>query len=70
MTQTISFFINGHFYYTKTKITLFDLLSYLGYNESLLVLEYNHLICNRKKWNKIFIQDQDKIELITIVGGG
>lgn len=70
MTQTIAFFLNGHSYYTKTSLTLFDLLLYFNYTDSLLVIEYNNFICNKKKWNQIIIQDQDKIELVTIVGGG
>ena len=70
MTQTISFFLNGEVYYTKTTITLLDLIIYFNYNDSLLVLEYNNLICNKKNWNQILLKDQDKIEVVTIVGGG
>ena len=70
MTQTISFFLNGQLYYAKKKLTLLDLIIYFNYNDSLLVIEYNNLICNKKNWNKIFLQNQDKIEIVTIVGGG
>ena len=51
-------------------ITLSDLINYFNYNTSLFVLEYNNLICNKKNWNKIFIKNNDKIEIVTIVGGG
>lgn len=64
------FFLNGELYYTTQKITLFDLINYFNYNDSLLVLELNKVICNKKKWPHTFIHDQDKIELVTIVGGG
>ena len=70
MTQTISFFLNGEVYYTKTTITLLDLIIYFNYNDSLLLLEYNNLICNKKNWNKILLKDQDRIEVVTIAGGG
>ena len=70
MTKTISFFLNGQLYYAKKKLTLLDLIIYFNYNDSLLVIEYNNLICNKKNWNKIFLQNQDKIEIVTIVGGG
>jgi thiamine biosynthesis protein ThiS len=53
----------------KMMITIFELINYFNYNTSLLVLEYNNLICNKKNWNK-FIQNNDKIEIVTIVGGG
>jgi sulfur carrier protein len=70
MIQIKKFLLNGQKYYTKQTITLFDLVNYFNYNDSLLVLEYNNLICNKKKWQNIFIKDQDKIEIVTIVGGG
>ena len=64
------FILNGHKYCIKKTINLLDLITYFNYNDSLLVLEYNNLICNKKKWNQIFIQNNDKIEIVTIVGGG
>ena len=54
----------------KTQSTLLDLINYFNYNTSLLVLEYNNSICNKKNWNKISIENNDKIEIVTIVGGG
>jgi sulfur carrier protein len=64
------FYLNGKTYKTNHTLTLFNLLVYFNYNQSLLVLEYNNRICNKKNWNQIFIQDRDKIEIVTIVGGG
>ena len=46
------------------------MVKYFNYNTALLVLEYNNLICNKKSWDKIFIQNNDVIEIVTIVGGG
>ena len=70
MAQIKKFFLNGQAYYTEQNIDLFDLVTYFNYNDSLLVLEHNNLICNQKKWKKILIQDNDTIEIVTIVGGG
>lgn len=64
------FFLNGELYYTQKTITLHDLIHYFNFNDSLLVLEYNNFICEKKNWGEISIQDQDKIEIVTIVGGG
>jgi thiamine biosynthesis protein ThiS len=64
------FFVNGHEFYTDVDITLSDLITYLNYTASLFVLEYNNSICNKIQWNKIFIKNKDKIEIVTIVGGG
>ncbi len=64
------FFFNGQKYFTESNLTLVALLSYFNYNTSLLVLEYNNVICNKEHWNKIYLKSNDKIEIITIVGGG
>ena len=70
MSKVRKFFLNGQEYFTYHDITIFDIINYFNCNTSLLVLEYNNLICNKKNWNKIFIKDNDKIEIVTIVGGG
>ena len=64
------FFLNGQKYVTSCNLTVSGLIHYFGYNESLLVVEYNYFICSRSEWSKIIIQDKDKIEIVTIVGGG
>lgn len=70
MSKIKNFFLNGEKYYIKDEISLLDLIKYFNYNTSLLVLEYNSLICNKKNWSKISIHNNDKIEIVTIVGGG
>jgi len=70
MTQTKQFFLNGQLYVITKDITLFDLIIYFNYNNALLVLEHNNLICSKKNWKKIYINNQDRIEIVTIVGGG
>ena len=70
MNQIHTFFFNGQKYRTTYNVTIYDLINYFGYNQALLVVEYNKFICNKTEWNKIFIQENDKIEIVTIVGGG
>ena len=71
MSKYTHFFFNGQEYCTQNPITLFDLITYFNYNNSLLVLEYNNLIyCNKKNLNNTYITNNDKIEIVTIVGGG
>lgn len=64
------FYLNGQVYATSYSVTLLDLIKYFNYNKSLLVLEYNNIISNKKNWDKIYIKNNDKIEIVTIVGGG
>ena len=70
MSKTKIFFLNGEKYFIKHDINIFELIKYFNYNTSLLVLEYNNLICNKKNWSNISLNNNDKIEIVTIVGGG
>ena len=70
MSQIKEFLLNGEKYCTKQNINLLDLVAYFNYNNALLVLEYNKAICNKIYWKETFLQDQDQIEIVTIVGGG
>ena len=70
MAKLITFFLNGEEYHSTKAITLSELIEYFAYQSSLFVIEYNNFICDKKKWNKIIIQKNDTIEIITIVGGG
>ena len=64
------FYLNGQKYCTNDDFTLLDLLNYFDYNITLLVVEYNSFISTKKDWQDILITDNDKIEIVTIVGGG
>lgn len=70
MSNVTYFFLNGQKFCTEHNLTLLELTQYFNYNTSLLVLEYNNLICNKKNWNQTIIQNNDKVEIVTIVGGG
>ena len=70
MKVIVSFFLNDQEYYGNELFTILDVVKYFGYNFSLLVIEYNNLICDKKNWDKIFIRNNDRIEIVTIVGGG
>ena len=70
MTQIKNFFLNNEKYAINHNISLYDLVTYFNYNESLLVLEYNQIIFNKTNWKSTFIKNLDEIEIVTIVGGG
>ncbi len=70
MKKTKTFFLNGEEYLTDENINLLDIINYFNYNQSLLVLEYNKFICPKKNWSSIFLKNNDRIEIVTIVGGG
>jgi sulfur carrier protein len=70
MDKLKKFFFNGQKYQTQANIRLIDLIYYFNYKKTLFVLEYNNIICESQAWDKIYIKNNDKIEIITIVGGG
>ena len=46
------------------------LISYLGYEPQLVVVELNGIIINPQQWIDTKIKDGDCLEVVTIVGGG
>lgn len=70
MKEGKKFFLNGEEFFSNKIINLTDIINYFNYNSSLLVLEYNYFICPKENWKNICINDKDKIEIVTIVGGG
>lgn len=70
MTELKYFFLNGQQYFTESELTILELIKYFNYNTPILILEYNNLICNKNHWNQISIKNNDKVEMVTIVGGG
>ena len=70
MSQIKYFSINGEVYYTSKHLTLLDIIIYFNYNDTLLVLELNQLVFNKNQWQQTFINNQDQLEIVSIVGGG
>ena len=45
-------------------------LEFLGYKQNTVVVEVNDLIINSKKWEDEIIKEGDRLEIVSIVGGG
>ena len=52
------------------KFFLESIISNLGYEPQLVVVELNGTIINPKEWINTKIKDGDCLEVVTIVGGG
>ena len=70
MSKRTYFILNGESYYSNQSIYISDLVNYFNYKESLLVLELNHSIYNKKSWDQTILNNNDIIEIVSIVGGG
>ncbi|MDX2097573.1 MAG: sulfur carrier protein ThiS [Leptolyngbyaceae cyanobacterium bins.59] len=66
----ISIQVNGHSRTCPALLTLPDLLTHLGMNPRLVAVEYNGEILHRQFWEQTQIQEGDRLEVVTIVGGG
>ena len=52
------------------KALLSSILKFLGYKTNTIVVEVNDLIINSKKWDNKILKDGDRLEIVSIVGGG
>ena len=50
--------------------TLTEVLNQLGYKSNTIIVELNNLIVNYESWQKNKVKDGDKLEIVSIVGGG
>ena len=64
--------INGEerFIQSNRNISLNETMQLLGYSSNTVIVELNNLIINSKEWNNNYIKDGDKLEIVSIVGGG
>lgn len=62
--------VNGELRTCPSKTLLPSLLEQLGLNPRLVAVEYNGEILHRQFWGATEIQAGDRLEVVTIVGGG
>jgi sulfur carrier protein len=62
--------VNGESRTCPPQTQLPQLLEQLGLNPRLIAVEYNGEILHRQYWSQTQMQEGDKIEIVTIVGGG
>ena len=52
------------------KALLSNTLELLGYRPNTVVVEVNDLIINSTKWKNEILKEGDRLEIVSIVGGG
>jgi sulfur carrier protein len=62
--------VNGETRTCPPQTLLPQLLEQLGLNPRLVAVEYNGEILHRQYWSQTHIKEGDKLEIVTIVGGG
>ena len=56
--------------FEKNTTTIECLITQLGYHPQLIGIEYNGNIIAPKEWKEQQIKEGDRLEIVTIVGGG
>lgn len=62
--------LNGKKYQIKKGCNLEELLKILKKKNNKVAIELNGAIADKKKYNKIFLNKKDKIEIVQFIGGG
>jgi sulfur carrier protein len=69
-TNTINIKVNGDPYTCVASTPLPEILEQLNLNPRLIAVEYNGEILHRQYWANTQMQAGDRLEIVTIVGGG
>lgn len=66
----INLLVNGESISCNSQTSLPELLTQLNLNPRLIAVEYNGEILHRQYWTDTKMQQGDRLEIVTIVGGG
>lgn len=69
-TDAFTLQVNGETKTCASKTTLPDFLVQVGLNPKLIAVEYNGEILARPLWESTQLKAGDRLEIVTIVGGG
>ena len=62
--------INGSKYVLNSVMTIRQLMDYLGFNQNVIVIDYNGTILEKSLWQQTYINDKDCLEILSIASGG
>jgi sulfur carrier protein len=62
--------VNGQPHTCTQETPLLELIEQIGFNPRLIAIEYNGEILHRQYWSQTVIKPGDRLEVVTIVGGG
>ena len=69
----MKFLINGEIKivnFQKSAPNLELLIAALGLNPKIIVVEFNGVILNQQRWKNQQVSNEDRLEIVTVVGGG
>jgi len=66
----ITLTVNGNTVTCSPQTPVKEVITQLNYNPRLVAVEYNGEILHRQHWSDTTVNEGDKLEIVTIVGGG
>jgi len=70
MSSEVKLQVNGESRTCPSGMLIPEALTLMGFNPRLVAVEYNGEILHRQFWTETQVQEGDRIEIVTIVGGG
>ncbi|MDY6783998.1 MAG: sulfur carrier protein ThiS [Cyanobacteriota bacterium] len=68
--SNITLQVNGEAFQCSPQMSLPQVLEQLSFNPRLVAVEYNGEILHRQYWQQTIVEEGDRLEIVTIVGGG
>lgn len=62
--------VNGAEWNYPGAVTVAEFMKKQGYSDKAAVVEINGAIVSRQNWDSRVLEQEDKIEIVTFVGGG
>ena len=69
-TKKIKIILNGKSRSLQNTISVFDLMRSLKLSTDKVAIELNKEIINKKTLKKLYLKNNDKIEIVHFIGGG
>ena len=66
----VNLFVNGESQQVPLDLTMRQLLVHLKLEPRMVAVEYNGEILHRQNWDSTVMGDGDRLEIVTMVGGG
>ena len=66
----VEVWVNGRSVTLEDNTSVDSLVNILGLSDRKIAIEINHQIVSRSRYDSITLKHEDKIEIVTAVGGG
>lgn len=62
--------LNGKDEILSEGMSVAELISFKKFNQSAIIVEYNYALVKSESWADTFLKENDRLEILRLVGGG